>query len=91
MFALVAFRTGGFEIAFREKPKNEDLLLHPEVFTEEEEEGSITVEDEQRIAIVVLLCSFDVMDKIVFFGSVQTITVVAISVNKIINRTRKVI
>lgn len=83
MFALVATRTGGFEIAFREKPKNEDLLLHPEVFTEEEE-GSITAEDEQRIAIVVLLCSFDVMDKIVFFGSVQTITVVAISVNKII-------
>lgn len=55
MFALVATRTGGFEIAFREKPKNEDLLLHPEVFTKEEEEGSITAEDEQRIAIVVLL------------------------------------
>lgn len=88
MFALVAFRTGGFEIAFREKPTNEDLLLHPEVFTEEEE-GSITAEDEQRIAIVVLLCSFDVLDKVVFF--LQTITVVAISVNKIIYRTIKVI
>lgn len=48
----------GFEIAVREKPRNGDLLLHPEVFTEEEE-GSITVEDEQRIAILVLLCSFD--------------------------------